>query len=526
MRNLQLNILSSVFLVLLYNFAFFKNFLGVFPLSPVNLAHLFSLAVLLIGLLVILFSMVLTKYTTKPVLIILVLISSVAAYFMDTYNVIIDADMIKNILLTDSAESRDLFNLKVVAYILVLGIFPAIYIYKLDISYGTLAQELISKIKAIALGLLMVLVAIIPFSSFYASFFREHKVLRYYTNPLTYLYSSGKYFMGEFGEQSDSVSSLGVDAKIPVTDAHRELVILVVGETARADRFSLNGYKRKTNPLLEKEKVFSFTDFSSCGTSTAVSLPCMFSIYTRDQFSNKKARHTENLLDVLTHAGVHVLWRDNNSSSKGVANRVAYEDFKSMEKNPICDVECRDEGMLSGLQEYIDQQLDSDILIVLHQMGSHGPAYFKRYPEAFEKFRPVCNTNQLEQCSKEEINNTYDNTILYTDHFLWQVIGLLKENSDEFETAMIYMSDHGESLGENGLYLHGLPYFAAPETQTRVPAVWWFGKNFDEIDRDALGRKLSTPYSHDNLFHTMIGMMEINTSVYDREKDILHSESP
>ena len=521
MRNTQLTLLVSVFFVLLYNFAFLNNVIGVYPLSPINLVHILSLAILLASLLVVLLSFVLTKYTTKPVLIVLVLVSSVAAYFMDTYNVVIDPDMIKNILLTDTAESRDLLNSRLLTYILILGIFPATYIYKLKVSFGTFTQELVGKVNVIALGLLLSTVATLPLSNFYASFFREHKILRYYTNPLTYIYSYGKYLTEEFSGQPDGVTPLGKDAQIPATDGHRELVILVVGETARSDRFSLNGYKRMTNPLLKKEQVYSFRNFSSCGTSTMVSVPCMFSKYTRNQFSNKQAKRTENLLDVLTHAGVHVLWRDNNSSSKGVSDRVTYENFKSKEKNPVCDIECRDEGMLAGLQGYIDQQANGDILIVLHQMGNHGPAYYKRYPESFEKFKPACKTNELDQCSKKDIGNAYDNAILYTDYFLFKVISLLKENSNEFETVMIYMSDHGESLGENGLYLHGLPYFAAPKTQTLVPAIFWFGKSYDELDLNTLTYKLNLPYSHDNLFHTVIGIMELNTSVYDRKMDLL-----
>jgi lipid A ethanolaminephosphotransferase len=521
LKNSQLALLASVFLALLYNIAFFTNFISVYPLSAINFIHILSLVVLLISTLVILFTLVLTKYTAKPILILVVLISSIAAYFMDTYNVIIDTNMIKNILLTDIAESRDLLNMRLATYFLILGVLPAICIYRLDVSYGTVMQELLGKVKRLFFSVLLLVAAIAPLSDFYATFFREHKILRYYTNPLTYIYSLGKYLTEDLNGRPDSVSHLGEDAKVLATDRRRELVILVVGETARANRFSLNGYERKTNPFLEKESVYSFKNFSSCGTSTIVSVPCMFSIYGRREFTNKKARHTENFLDVLSHAGVHVLWRDNNSSSKGVADRVIYENFKSRDNNPVCDIECRDEGMLFGLQDYVDKHVDGDILIVLHQMGNHGPAYYKRYPESFEKFKPVCKTNELDQCSKKEIGNAYDNAILYTDYFLSKVIRLLKNNSNKFETVMVYMSDHGESLGENGLYLHGLPYFAAPKTQTLVPAIFWFGKSYDGLDSKSLTRKLTIPYSHDNLFHTIIGIMELNTSIYDHKMDIL-----
>jgi lipid A ethanolaminephosphotransferase len=250
----------------------------------------------------------------------------------------------------------------------------------------------------------------------------------------------------------------------------------------------------------------------------------MFSIFTRDEYSDNNMKSQENLLDVLHHAGVNILWRDNNSDSKGTALRVPYEDYKSPSRNPICDVECRDEGMLVGLQEYIDRTKYGDILIVLHQMGNHGPAYFKRYPKEFEKFTPVCKTNQLEECSREEIGNAYDNAVLYTDYFLSKVISLLKQNEKSFESAMVYISDHGESIGENNLYLHGLPYFMAPDSQKHVGAILWFGNGF-KIDNKALKEKSTEIFSQDYLFHTILGLLEVDTSIYDKTLDILSNNN-
>jgi len=311
---------------------------------------------------------------------------------------------------------------------------------------------------------------------------------------------------------------------MPASDTDRELIILVVGEAVRADKFSLNGYAKETNPLLAKEDVISFTEFYSSGTSTAVAVPCMFSVFGRSGYSRQKALETENLLDVLKRAGVSVLWRENNSSSKGVADRVLFEDYRSPKTNPVCDVECRDEGMLDGLQDYIDRTERGDITIVLHQKGNHGPAYYKRYPPKFERFTPVCKSNQLDKCTDEEVENAYANAILYTDYFLSRVIELLKRNSGEFEAAMVYIGDHGESLGENRIYLHGLPYFMAPDSQKHVAAVMWFSDSF-KIDKGALMAKSGLPFSHDNLFHTMLGLMEIETSVYDKGLDILNYDA-
>lgn len=519
MTNSKLVVLVSLFLVLFGNVSFFKKVTDVYVLSMGNIAFLGSLAILLTSLIVLLLTLVTANHTTKPILILVLLVSSLASYFMDSYGAVIDYTMIQNIVQTNVGESIDLFSFKLVLYFLFLGVLPSVFVYQITIENGSLKTELVSKSKDIVVTLLIMACMVFLFSSFYASFVRVHKPLRYYTNPTSFIYSAGKYISDSFKSEGIVVQAIGMDAK----DADRELIILVVGEAARADRFSLNGYPRETNPLLKKENIISFSNMRSCGTSTAVSVPCMFSNLGRDGYSEEKAKSTQNLLDVLHHSGAHVLWRDNNSNSKGVAVRVPYEDFKLPEINPICDIECRDEGMLRGLQKYISEKKTGDVLIVLHQMGNHGPAYYKRYPQSFERFGPVCRTSQLENCTREEIGNAYDNAILYTDYFLSEVIGLLKQNSKDFETAMIYMSDHGESLGENGLYLHGLPYFMAPDTQKHIGAVMWFGEGpHAHIDQNTLRAKSAKAYSHDNFFHTILGIMEVKTSVYDKNKDIIN----
>jgi lipid A ethanolaminephosphotransferase len=521
--NTGLIILAAVFLVVFDNFAFFSHVMTVYPVNPTNILFTGSLALFLAALITLMLSLVCYRYTIKPVLIAVFIVSAFASYFMDSYNIIIDDSMIQNVASTDTHESMDLFSARLVWYVALLGILPSLFIYRVKIRTYSYSRETLSKVKLVAISILVIVAIPLSMGNYYASFFREHKPLRYYANPTNYIYASGKYFRALMGNAHASVKSLGLDAKIPQTDDDRELVIMVVGETARADRFSLNGYrKRDTNPLLREKQVFSFNNFWSCGTSTAESVPCMFSIYPKSDYSRSKAKSTENLLDVLDHAGVNLLWIDNNSDSKGVAVRVPHQNYRTPKVNSVCDVECRDEGMLSNLQAYIDEHPTGDIFIVLHQMGSHGPAYYKRYPSSFEKFTPACHTNELENCSTTELNNAYDNTILYTDYFLSRVIGLLENNSQAFEAALFYVSDHGESLGENGLYLHGLPDFFAPESQRHVPAIMWFGEKYDDINARKIHAKLTNKYTHDNIFHTVLGLMEINTGVYNKEMDIIH----
>jgi lipid A ethanolaminephosphotransferase len=307
------------------------------------------------------------------------------------------------------------------------------------------------------------------------------------------------------------------------------LTILVIGETARAANFSLNGYPRPTNPELARQKVLSFSDVSACGTSTAVSLPCMFLDTGREGFKATLAQHREGLLDVLQRAGITVRWRDNNSGCKDVCNRVPHDDLSNMHLTGLCrGDECYDEILLHGLQDYLDRQ-HRDTVIVLHMKGSHGPAYFKRYPSAFEFFTPACASIQLDRCSRQEIVNAYDNTLRYTDHVLSQTIDLLRANAQRFDTAMLYVSDHGESLGENGLYLHGLPYAFAPQEQTHVPMLLWFSDGLRQrlgIDAACLSAHQHTPLSHHFIFHSILGLSNVQTAIYRPELDLFASCRP
>ena len=466
---------------------------------------------------VFIFTLISSRYTLKPLLITVLIISAFTSYFMNTYHVIIDNFMIQNSLQTDFKESLDLFSLKLLLYVIFLGLLPAYLVYRIKLKPLSFKSTLLYKAKVLLGSLLLIVVLFLSFSKFYTSFFREHKPLRFYINPTYWIYAIGDYIALVSNDGEVKFKQLGLDAKIVPSNSPHKLVIMVVGEATRADHFSLNGYKRETNPLLKKENITNFKNFYSCGTSTAVSVPCMFSVYNRSDYSYKKGRATENVIDVINHTKqVSILWRDNNSDSKGVALRVPFEDYKYGDKNTVCDNgECRDEGMLVGLDKYIEQHNNQDILIVLHQMGNHGPAYYKRYPKAFEKFTPVCKTNQLEDCTQESIANAYDNAILYSDYFLSKVIGLLKNYQNKYDTSMFYIADHGESLGEKGLYLHGLPYFMAPDAQTHVASLMWFGKNNQhEVD----GEK---NYSQDNLFHTLLGMFNVKSEVYDEKMDIL-----
>jgi len=519
-------VLVAAFLAVTGNAAFVSGVLKAYPPAENNVWALFSLLIVFGGATVLVLSLLCVGRAAKPLLMLVLLLSAAAAYFMDRYGVIISDDMLRNVVQTQPAEALELLNARLLIYFVLLGVLPAWAVYRIPLQWRGWRSESFARLKLVSITFALMIGTVLMLSGFYASFFREHKELRQYANPLYYLYSTVKYAAGEAGTASNvAVAKVGTDAAIPASDLTRELVIMVVGETARADRFSLNGYSRETNPRLKEQGVISFSNFRACGTSTAVSVPCMF-LRDGETKGVSAIKTEENLLDVLMHSGVNVLWLDNNSDSKGVAARAPFIDYRSPKTNPVCDTECRDEGMLAGLQGYIDAHPKGDIFIVLHQMGNHGPAYHQRYPANFERFTPVCRSADLGKCSREEIGNAYDNAILYTDHFLSRAIDLLRKNDARFETALFYVSDHGESLGEKGVYLHGMPKALAPEAQLHVPAIMWFGRNFRAVSPQALRDKAGAPFSHEQVFHTILGFFEVETRAYRPEGDILTGARP
>lgn len=509
------------FIMLTGNFSLFGRILEIYPLSLHNLPFLLSLVAFFSILCSLFFLAISHGKATRWILALFLIIASQAAYYMDKFGVIVDVVMIDNIIQTNPQEFAGLLSLSLVIRTIVFGLIPAWLVIKYFPKADNTRAEFKSRLKLFGVLVLAILLLIVPFTAGYASFWREHKITRFYANPTYTVYSVIKYVTQQISiAKAVPLKHIAQDAVMVGPHERTELMVLVIGETARADRFSLNGYHRETNPLLAKQDVVSLSNVSSCGTSTSVSVPCMFSSLGRKGYDKKTALNQENALDVLFDHGVEILWRDNNSDSKGVATRMKYEDFKSPTLNPACEGECRDIGMLSGLDKYIAARKGKDILIVLHQMGNHGPEYYRRFPKEFEKFTPMCMTGELRDCSQEEIDNSYDNAILYTDYFLSNVIDLLKKYDETYATAMLYVSDHGESLGENGFYLHAAPYLIAPKEQTHVPAIVWMGKHFDYKKEQLMPYK-DYALSHDDVFCSLLVAFELNSKMCEAKIDIL-----
>lgn len=509
-----------IFIMLTGNLSFFKSLLSIYPINANNIPLLISIALFFTVATTILLVLLCHGRATRWVLAFYLIAASLAGFYMDRFGVVIDTVMFDNIRQTDSREVAGLLNLNLFLRLFLLGILPAWLVLKFG-AKSNLKTNFKSKLKVIGLLIALLILLVAPFTAGYANFIREHKTTRLYANPTFFTYSFIKYLSLQITSKPiKTLTKTAEDTKNIGLSARNELLVMVVGETARADRFSLNGYKRLTNPELAKQGVVSFSNVSSCGTSTSVSLPCMFSVLGRKDYEKEKALHMENALDVLSDHGVEILWRDNNSDSKGVATRMQYEDFKSPTYNPVCHGECRDIGMLSGLDEYIKSKKGKDILIVLHQMGNHGPEYYRRYPKEFEKFKPMCMTGDIRNCTKEEVDNSYDNAILYTDYFLSEVINFLKKYDDQYETAMLYVSDHGESLGEHGFYLHAAPYMIAPKEQTHIPAILWLGKNFD-YNMGQVKPYIDYPLSHDDVFCSLMVAYEMESKTCESKRAML-----
>ena len=500
---------AVLFICILGNITFINQVNLVYPWSD-NLLFIISLSVVAILVTLIITTTLWLLLPLKLVLAVLLLISASCGFFVDSYGVVIDDVMIQNLFETNTDEAFDLFSSQMFIRVTLLALLPIGLLYFIELPALTMKSKLRQQLVTVSISCALIIALIALFSSQFTTFFREHKPLRFYLNPIYPIYSFGYFVNSQLSTPAQQAfKSYSFNQTTNGKIEKDKLVIVVVGETVRASNLSINGYPRNTMPLLNtRNDLVHYQDYSACGTSTAISVPCMFSFDGKAQFEVKTEKLQENSLDILSNAGVNVLWRDNNSSSKGVADRLTYENFKTAELNTICTPECRDIGMLVGLEDYL-QSHTGDTVIVLHQMGNHGPAYFKRYPEDFNLFSPACNTNELSQCSQQEIINAYDNALAYTDYFLAQTIRFLEQQSQRYETAMIYVSDHGESLGENGIYLHGMPYFLAPEEQTKVPMLAWFGKE-TSIDISQVTAISQTRLNHDSLSYSLLDYFDIS----------------
>ncbi|QQG28081.1 phosphoethanolamine transferase EptA [Pectobacterium carotovorum] len=522
-------LIFSAFITLVQNIAYYRQTLQLLDMTDwVSIPFFLSMPVVIFAVLNIIFTLLAVPYLRKAVIVLFLLTGAAAQYFMLNYGIIIDRTMIQNILETTAGESFSLLTPQLVAWVFFIGVIPAALAVWIKIKPAKPTTLYIGmRFLSVIISLFAILSVAAFFYKDYASFMRNNKELVKAITPSNIVAASLSYHKHSVLANLP-LDQIGLDAHKaapPSPTAKKNLVILVVGETSRAQNFSLGGYGKETNPLLAKDNVIYFENTSSCGTSTGVSVPCMFSNMPRQSFNGDVANHQEGLLDILQRAKVNVLWQENDGGCKDACTRVPTVDVTSLKLPGLCtNGECHDEALFHGVEDYINK-LDNDGIIVLHTIGSHGPSYYQRYPDAFKKFPPTCDTNQIQTCTQEALTNTYDNTILYVDFVLDKTINVLKQHQDKFNTSLVYLSDHGESLGENGIYLHSMPYSIAPKQQTHVPMLMWLSTGYQQqhaIQDTCLRQNAKQlDYSQDNLFHTILGMFTIATKEYQPQLDIL-----
>ena len=472
-------------------------------------------------------------------------------YYIQHYGILLDSGMVRNVLQTNTSEALALMGPGMLWHIALFGGLPSLWL-----CFGVQWRR--EPLRRAWRSLLLVLVSFALLTAGVAGMYRQlapllrnHMELRYLINPMSGIVAladvtlkpllmparpfvsilGGAGLGASYGPVLASGSATPAHGVPVVAAAHKPpLLVLVVGETARGDHFGMNGYARDTTPHLRAQNAISWSDVRSCGTNTAASVPCMFSHLGKKGFESRKANH-ETVLDVLQAAGLGVSWLDNQSGCKGVCDRIAhisaYEQATPTQRAKWCesDGECLDQLMLEQMDLTLAKipaaKRAVGTVLALHQMGSHGPAYYRRSSAQSKRFLPECTTQVTSNCSQQDLINVYDNSIAETDLFLSKTIDWLKAKAADYDVALVYVSDHGESLGEGGIYLHGLPYAIAPDSQKHVAWITWPGSLLarTHIDAACLRASAARPLTHDAYFHTVLGLMDVASPTYRRDWD-------
>lgn len=432
----------------------------------------------------------------KFLIAILFIINSLAIYFINTYGVILDESMIGNVFNTKYEEAVSFFSIKLLIYLIVLGVLPSVYIVKTEIIRSAWKKFLIN----ISLTLVFLLVLIFGNASNWLWVDKNAKELIGLALPWSYVVNTTRFYIHE--NEKNRKETLLPDATIK--DNQKSIVVLVIGESARSQNFSLYGYKRNTNPLLSKIPNLSHFDATSAATYTTAGVKSILSHNSSDELY-------EILPNYLYRNNVEVIWRTTNWGEPPIH-------IKNYQERNVLVSNCKGEGcnydevLLNGLNEQIGASKKNKILVVLHTSTSHGPTYSKKYPPQFETFKPVCNSVELGTCSHDELINAYDNTIVYTDYILSKVIEELKQFK-EFKSTMIFVSDHGESLGEKNLYMHGLPLSIAPREQYEIPFIVWLSDGSGQLTPNKV-------LSQNHVFHSVLNFLNIQSPIYDEKMNI------
>ncbi len=496
-------VLVSLVNLTLFQYPFFKFVLATSNSKSLNgVMLLLSLVVasLLLNALVFYIGFYLLRTVGKWLLALLFNISAITVYFINTYGVIIDRTMIGNVLNTNYEESTSFFSIGLIIYIVFLGLLPSFILFKFKVIRPKFKRFLVHTV----LSLILLVIIAFANSPNWLWIDKNSKTLGGLVMPWSFVVNTSRYY--SHINKKNRKEILLPDATIK--NDEKSVAVLVIGESARSSNFSLYGYEKNTNPLLSQIEGLKHFKAESCATYTTAGLKCILE-------HKNTGKLYEILPNYLSRSGVEVIWKTTNWGEPTV-NVKNFQNKESLRKS--CEGQnCNyDEILLNGLKEQIEASDKNKILIVLHTSTSHGPTYYKKYPQQFEKFTPVCKSVELANCTQQELINAYDNTILYTDYLLATLIKELKE-LDDYNSSMIYISDHGESLGESNLYMHGIPASLAPKEQLEIPFIVWQSDTLIKI-------KENQEHSQHNVFHSILDFLAIGSPIYDDSMSIYQDE--
>lgn len=490
-------VVLSIFTVTAYHFPFFRLVLENTEGGLNGTLIFIGLAVLMLALDFFFYYLVLYagRFVGKCILAFTFIADAITLYFINSYEVLITDKMMGNVYNTQFSEASGFFSLSAVMYVLFLGVVPCIYLFAQKVEYGSFKRFLAN----IGAGLGIVLAVALGHMKNWPWIDRNSTELGSLLMPWSYTVNTVRYYSAEKKRNAKEIPL--PDARI-ATDS-RDVCVLIIGESARRDHFSLYGYERETNPFTAKDSVTALIA-DAAATYTTAGVKAILS----HEPSNKLY---EILPNYMNRTGVDVSWRTSNWGEPPVHIDKYYKIKDLKARFPEAD-DRYDGILLEGLKEDILASEKAKTLVVIHTNTSHGPTYFKKYPSEFEEFTPVCTTVEMSKADHQELMNAYDNSIIYTDWLIHSVIEILKE-IPEVRSCMMYVSDHGESLGENNLYMHGVPMSMAPAEQVEIPFIVW--------DSDAqTGIKPLEKVGQYHIYHSIMNFLGIESPIYDEDKNI------
>ena len=507
LRPLSLFVFScivSIGTLLLYNLPFFQY---VANNSNENVGgKIFLLASLVVIMLVLNFMMTylvmfLMRMVGRILLAILSMINATAVYFIITYSVMMDQTTIENVFNTRYSEASGFFSWSLWLFIAVFGVLPALWCLLQPVVIGK------AKKLAIYCGASLAVVLVVALANIGQTLWiSQHDTeLGGLLQPWSYLVNTVRMISSQHDEQAEEIKL--PDGKI--TDNEKAVVVLVIGESARKANFQLYGYQRNTNPLLSKQDGLKVYEATSCATYTTAGSKAIL-----------EPKNTDDLYELLPNyafrTGVDVAWRTSNWGEPPIHIDEYVTDDKLAEHYPDAEEKNYDGILFHGLRERIESSQKDKVLIVLHTSTSHGPKYADKYPKKFEVFKPVAKNVEEGEKNIGMLVNAYDNTILYTDFLLDGLINTLRAMTD-WKSAMIFISDHGESLGENKMFMHGMPMRLAPKEQYEIPFLVWTSEGYRDYKPEG---ELPAVLEQHYIFHSVLNLLSIESPAYDKEFDV------